>query len=110
MDMEVKKEALTLDLVRAKLNSRLASRGIDVDKMFITRSVINDQGTPVAEYSESLASGFYLQLQDNQIPVFGSQFKLYSVRYTVDESYLFSDVTIEELNQYGIEIAPTFLD
>jgi hypothetical protein len=109
MQVEMEKQKLTLDLVRAKLHTRVSKFGHDVDKIFVTSSVINDQGKKVASTSESLPMFFFEQLREGYIPYIRSHLKLYSVRFSVDESYLFNGIACEELNEFGAQIARDFL-
>ena len=56
--MDMAKQTLDLELIRAKLHARLGGRGIDVKKVFVTTIVVNDQGKEVVSSSDSLPMFF----------------------------------------------------
>ena len=101
-------ELLTIELIRAKLHARLASRGIDVDKVYINAVVSADNPTVI--YSHSLVSAFFLKLQDGEVPKFFSEnLGIFSEPYTFDSQYRFEGVRLDELNEMGAAIARDFL-
>ncbi|WP_095107881.1 hypothetical protein [Pseudomonas sp. Irchel 3E20] len=103
-------QALTLDAVRDALKEQLAGTVDNVDGVYITGSVINDQGIAVASYSESLPWAFLKAMQDNEVPQFGGDhMNIYSVAYSLDTAHLYSGVSFAQINAAGQAVAPLFL-
>ena len=108
--MDMAKQTLDLELIRAKLHARLGGRGIDVEKVFVTTIVVHDQGKEVVSSSDSLPMFFLQHLREGRAPIVGAGVNLYVQQYSLDENHRFHAVTVDELNSMAVSIARDVLD
>jgi hypothetical protein len=82
---------------------------INIDNVYLTSFVTEPGGRKILQ-SRSLAEDIFAYFQHNEIPYYhGEGLGVYSIAYSSRESDLHPQLTIKEISDLVIEIAPDFL-
>lgn len=82
---------------------------INIDNVYLTSFVTEPDGRKILQ-SRSLAEDIYAHFQDNEIPYYhGEGLGVYSIAYSAEESHLHPQLTVKDISDLVIEIAPGFL-
>lgn len=82
---------------------------INIDDVYLTSFVTESNGRKILQ-SRSLAEDVFAHFQNNEIPYYhGEGLGVYSIAYSSLESDLHPQLTIKDISDLVIEIAPDFL-
>ncbi|EJM59299.1 hypothetical protein PMI29_04299 [Pseudomonas sp. GM49] len=96
-----------IEEVHAALKYRLPE--INIDNLYLTSFVTQADGRKILQ-SRSLAEDIFAHFQQNEIPYYhGEGVGVYSVAYSSREFHLHPQLTIKDISDLVIEIAPQFL-
>jgi hypothetical protein len=96
-----------IEEVHAALKYRLPE--INIDNLYLTSFVTQADGRKILQ-SRSLAEDIFAHFQQNEIPYYhGEGVGVYSVAYSSQEFHLHPQLTIKDISDLVIEIAPQFL-
>ena len=96
-----------IEEVHAALKYRLPE--VNIDNLYLTSFVTQADGRKILQ-SRSLAEDIFANFQQNEIPYYhGEGVGVYSVAYSSQEFHLHPQLTIKDISDLVIEIAPQFL-
>ncbi len=82
---------------------------INIDKVYLTSFVTEPDGRKILQ-SRSLAEDIFAHFQNNEIPYYhGEGLGVYSIAYSSEESHVHTQLTVKDISDLVIEIAPGFL-
>jgi len=96
-----------IEQVHAALKHQIPE--INIDNVYVTSFVMEPGGRRITQ-SRSLAEDIFAHFQQNEIPYYhGEGVGVYSVAYSSREFHLHPQLTIKDISDLVIEIAPQFL-
>lgn len=82
---------------------------IDVDQIYLTSVVIDGEGKPLVDYSESLSWAIMEKVQADELPAFNDTYAgIFFERWTFDPAYRVDALHMEQININGCMVVESF--